>query len=318
MSTYHCTLTDESLIHLRGSNIAAFLQGQLTCDTREVAATRSLRGAFCNARGRVLADVRVVQLAEEHLVLRLRRSIAEDCAATLATYARFSRIDCTADTGQWSVIALWGPQSTHGASVLGLAAPDEPNAVVASGAVVCCRHSPEALEILVPREEEDSLTAALRAMPEIAEGSADAWDALEIRGGLYRIDRADVGEFTPQAINYDLAGLVSFTKGCYTGQEVIARLHYRGQSKRRLGVFAPVTPNPASAADAPPRGEPVLDDTGERVGELLRAARTSDGDTVLACQLRAEAVGRPNLLMAGTPLRPMPVPYPDSDEGAAG
>jgi folate-binding protein YgfZ len=155
-------------------------------------------------------------------------------------------------------------------------------------------------------------------MPEIAEGSADAWGAVEIRSGLYRIDREDVGEFTPQAINYDLAGLVSFTKGCYTGQEVIARLHYRGQSKRRLGVFATVTPDAASAADAPPRGEPVVDESGERVGELLRAARTPDGDTVLACQLRAESVDSPNLLMAGTPLRPLPAPYPDAETGAAG
>ena len=95
----HChysDLDDDSVLVLRGAAIAEFLQGQLTCDTRQLAATRSVPGALCNVQGRVIADLRVL-LPEPALgLLRLGGDLQEHTAAVLRKYAMFSRIDVAA------------------------------------------------------------------------------------------------------------------------------------------------------------------------------------------------------------------------------
>jgi folate-binding protein YgfZ len=296
-------LEGETLLHLRGNAIPGFLQGQLTCDTGELAVARTAYGALCNAQGRVLADLRVLSLADDHYVLRLRRDIAGDCAATLSTYARFSRIECGVDDGSWTVLGLWGSDPGAGLKHLGLSAPEPTDAVVSSRGMHCYRVASDMIEVLLPTECLDDVLPALSAAAADAGGSEESWRAQELRAGIYRIAAEDVGEFTPQALNYDAAALVSFKKGCYTGQEVVARLHYRGASKRRLAVLAAAPSTPS-----PPRGSKVTSPDGATVGRVLRCARAPDA-LLLACELQVAAGSAPTLVVDDQRASVLPLPY---------
>ena len=109
--------------------------------------------------------------------------------------------------------------------------------------------------------------------------------------GIARIEAATAGEFVPQVINYDLTGHISFNKGCYTGQEVVARLHYRGKPKRR-SIMASLT---AAQGCAP--GAPLFDATsGQNVGDVVNCSTTAQGTVAL---VSATASGAANGLRLG-------------------
>ncbi|MEE4278036.1 MAG: folate-binding protein [Halieaceae bacterium] len=276
MSTdlYLTDLPAEALIHLRGANISGFLQGQLTCDLRPLSTDRALRGALCNVKGRVISDLWVIQVDDQHCLLRLRRSLAADFVAHLAKFARFSRIDVSLDERSHALAGLYG-------GGIGL---------VAGGSVGDCIRQASTLLLLSGREQAQmiSLGGDDEAPSPGALGLADAscdpgteahWHARDLLEGHYAIEAHDREQYTPQALNYDERGLVSFNKGCYTGQEVVARLHYKGRSKQRLQVYR------CAADRAPEVGSPVRDRNDAEVGRILRSealgATGSPGDAVV-------------------------------------
>jgi folate-binding protein YgfZ len=301
LSVHSCALHSETLVHLRGADIAEFLQGQLSCDTRQLSRDRPVFGAFCNPKGRVLADLCVLQFNDEHCALRMRKSIAASCASTLDTYARFSRIECLVDNDAFALMGMWGgnPDAIPGES--GFSPPPGIGVLTRSEDSLCYMSAPGMIEIVGPSA---SIAERIAAASDIAsspekEQSEEQWAAQALLNGSYRIEADDIGEFTPQALNFDLAGYVSFNKGCYTGQEVVARLHYKGQSKRRLAVFVtPDTPQPL-----PNRGTVVLSQSGARVGKLLRSYRDSRERQVLAVAILVESANDPALRLQDAPER---------------
>jgi folate-binding protein YgfZ len=308
-SSYAGILPEETVLHLRGTGIPGFLQGQLTCDLRQLTPGRSVMGALCDVRGRVLSDLRVVQVNDGHCLLRLRSSLAQALAERLGLYARFSRISVSADDGGLRVAVARGDAAAALLDPLGLRRPEPEAAVAASGGSLCIARFEDACELLLQADQAAQLSGLL-ADNGLA---AQAWPAAELAGGLYRIDARDSGEFTPQALNYDRAGLVSFSKGCYTGQEVIARLHYRGQSKRRLALLEASDPGMPLQYGA----AITEDDGGTVVGTLLRCERNGDGSLLCAAMLRDRSTGSSNgdrtlrLQGTSTALRILPLPYRD-------
>ena len=108
MSHYVATLNGEACVHLRGREIARFLQGQLTCDLRALAPVHAIAGAMCNVKGRVISDLWVLPVSDEHFVLRLRKSLARDFAGNLERYARFSRIAVELEERPGMILGLYG------------------------------------------------------------------------------------------------------------------------------------------------------------------------------------------------------------------
>lgn len=309
MNASYCPLEGDTLIHLRGQRISEFLQGQLTADMRSLTQQVALLAAFCNPQGRVLADLLVLQLSGEHCVMRTRRAIAEQCATALAKYAQFSRIDVAVDDDGYRLFGIWGPEAETLAGTLGFALPAEPAAVSRVDGRICYRNAAAMLEVVVPgsclQEQQGILADA--GDPQ----SETHWRGQELRQGIYRIGSDDVGSFTPQALNMDLAGFVSFSKGCYTGQEVVARLHYRGQSKRRLAVYQCDAARPTLS-----RGDKIMDGEGNAAGEVLRSEALVNEGSVLALSLRREYVGSAELMAPGQPelaLDYIPLPYDTGD-----
>ena len=276
MNARFAPLDHEALLQISGPDTLTFLQGQSTCDTRELHAQRALPGLFCNPQGRALADFLLVQLDEETVLLRLRRELAAPTAAVLGKYIAFSKATLGDADHDWRVFGLWGDDAAEATAEHFAAIPGARYSVTAGDGfrLVQMDETGTAFECLL------SGNCALRdkLVSELDAGTAADWDALQIASGIARLEAATAGEYVPQNLNYDLTGHISFTKGCYTGQEVVARLHYRGKSKRRV-LLATVN------SHAPAPGDTLYAPGGAKSeGAVINAATPDDGESrLLVC-----------------------------------
>lgn len=296
MSGFACFLPSEAMIHLRGSKIPEFLQGQLSCDTRKLSHSNAVMGALCNVKGRVLSDLLVLQLSDSHSVLRLRRSLASSVADTLRRYAQFSRISVDLDSRENAIVG-----TRESADIPGY----EPLPAGSMAAALC--------DGMLSLQRGSNFGELLSIDPQnpmdfashVASQTLDVeprWAMETLRSGHYALELEDIEAFTPQALNYDLTGLVAFDKGCYTGQEIVARLHYKGHSKRRLQVLeAPQSMDATTIG----RDTPLLSAEGTTVGRCLRAESAASTPTVVAAEVQSDHLDEVLLLPSGEQLRPL-------------
>ncbi|MFT6052047.1 MAG: folate-binding protein YgfZ [Halioglobus sp.] len=246
MSSYYTPLNNEALLHIEGPDSLKFLQGQTTCDTRKVDEAKALPGAYCTVKGRVVCDFLLTEIADQHYVLRMRRDILTTSLTTLAKYIIFSKAQLDAEREDWQTFACWGPEAKKVMTTVLGGAP-EAHYGRASGdgyVVVQMDESGCQFECYINTQTHPTLVTALA--DSFLPGESQDWQVHQIELGIARMEAATVEEFIPQMLNYDLSGHISFDKGCYTGQEVVARLHYRGTPKRRL--YRAILPNTETAA----------------------------------------------------------------------
>ena len=291
MTPRYCPSLPYACIEARGADSARFLNGQMSRALDTLDASRAPLAGWHDPRGRVRALLRVVRRADRWWLV----TPADVAAATAKRLAMFVlraavKIEVAADI---SVAALLdaddGWLASHG---LPSATPE--NAVVTLGALAYVRLGPSLWHLIGPRAAIDAFAPELPRAPE-----SDAQLA-EIRLGLPAIGTPVVEHFVAQMLNLDVLDAVSFDKGCYPGQEVIARVHNLGSVKRRMRRYgceahAPIAPGTAvSTAD------------GTNVGEVVRAARADRGFELLAV---VEHSALNPLAVGGAPLRGLPLPY---------
>jgi folate-binding protein YgfZ len=229
----YCPLDEEALLHITGPESLTFLQGQTTCDTRIVDASHAVPGIYCTPQGRVVCDFLLCQLGPEHFALRMRQDIRTNSSAMFGKYIIFSKAKLQDQRDDWQAFAIWGPDAAASvAQIFG----DSPNERFASHSgegfvLVQMDTNGEEFECYLDSSENSALQQQMDQRMKCSTESD--WQALQIANGVARIEAATIEEFIPQVLNYDLTGHISFSKGCYTGQEVVARLHYRGKPKRR-------------------------------------------------------------------------------------
>jgi len=225
MSLHYCAITQDTVIEIRGARAGEFLQGQLTCNMRQVQSGQATLGLHCNPAGRVLADIIVAQLDASRFLLVTRAELAPSLRDSLARYAVFSRTEVVLPEPGWRLVGCW-----HSGTEPPLS--DLPSS---TSAVIELTGYPDTASKLVLQLRGDAAPAYVTAGIGTDERE---WQAREARAGIARLNAGSSGHYVPQALNYDLTGHVSFDKGCYTGQEVVARLHYRGRAKRRLTLWS--------------------------------------------------------------------------------
>lgn len=277
MDCQYCPLAQEALLHISGPDTITFLQGQTTCDARNINPQQALPGIYCTPQGRVVCDFLLAQLGEEHYAMRMRRDIRDNSSAVFGKYIIFSKASLDASREDWQTFALWGQDAASTVkSLIGSAPAEQYAAVTGNGLVVIQMDTRgEQFECLVntavnPQPEDQFAQMSTR-------GAERDWQASQIAKGIARIESATVEEFVPQTLNYDLTGHISFDKGCYTGQEVVARLHYRGTPKRRMYLAT----LPKGSADAM-AGSPVFSNSaGQSVGNIINSVTLAESDLAL-------------------------------------
>ncbi len=310
LNCHYARLEQEALLHISGPDTLTFLQGQTTCDTRLVDGGHALPGAYCTPQGRVVCDFLLLELGPEHYALRLRRDIRGSSSATFGKYIVFSKAELDEERDDWLVLGVWGPEATEALRSIFGGAPQERFDALSGDGFVLVRMDAEGRQYECFLDESsapgylDDMAATMQA------GEQSGWRAAQITDGLARIEAATVEEHVPQSLNYDITGHVSFNKGCYTGQEVVARLHYRGKPKRRTYLAGLPADTPCNA------GDKVVDAvTGKSAGSIVNVAATAGGTRVL---VEATADGLANGLQlddgSGIVLEPAALPYAlDSD-----
>lgn len=277
-SAFFCTLSHEGVLAVRGADASKFLQGQLTCNLNYLSDTQASLGARCTQKGRMQSSFRIL-LEGDGVLMAMASELLEPQLADLKKYAVFSKSKLTDESAAWVRFGL-----EHGdaaLNALGLDLPAVTDSVARHGGLVAIRVSPDRAELWVAADQAGAVKQQLAAV--LAEGELNQWLLGQIRAGIGQVMAGTRELFIPQMLNLQAIGGVSFKKGCYTGQEIVARMQYLGKLKRRLyrlQLTGDALPEPGAPLFSPSHASAI--------GEVVIAAQAGQNIELLAV-LQAEA-----------------------------
>jgi hypothetical protein len=291
-------LADLGVLRARGADVVPFLQGQLSCDVSRLSAAHSLLAGYHNPQGRVIALLRLLGLADDDVALVLPRELTATVAQRLAKFVLRAKVRVVDDSAAWQVFGLVGSLASAGPLAAALPAGANQGARLEDGWVVRVAPTPARFLYLAG---PGALPAPLAALPTLPSAH---WQRLTIADGEPQVYAATSEEFVAQMLNLDLLGALAFDKGCYTGQEVIARAHYRGRVKRRLQRFG------VPAAPPAPGSTLTLAD-GRTARVVTSVALAPQASELLAVTTLAGDTGEAVAQADSAPLaaRQLPLPY---------
>ena len=262
-------LEQYGLLHVTGEEARAFLHAQLSNDIEHLPPGTARYAGWCSAKGRLLATFLVVP-APGGFLLQLARDLVPVVAKRLSMFVLRSKVKIADATSQWAQFGIWTP------------AEGGPLSVRENGGTITIRIEADRVLSLVPEGISNKFKP---------DTSADEWALAEIRAGRPLITQVTQDQFVPQMVNLELAGGVDFKKGCYPGQEIVARAQYRGEVKRRMVHLRGTALKPGQEI----YGDDTPGQAGGTVGVVVNAA----GDEALAV-LQVSAIE------ANTPVRAQP------------
>jgi len=296
-------LADWGVIRAKGEDAASFLNGQLTQETLRLAPGRVRLAGYCSPKGRLLASFVVWRVAADEFLLACSADLLAPTLKRLSMYvlrAKCRLSDASSELSAWGVALPGIPDAVAGPPI-----PPAPYEVVATGEGTSIRLADAggAARVLW-------LAPAHAVPPWPTTAEPAVWDWLEVQSGVPRVVAKTVEAFVPQMVNLELVGGVDFKKGCYPGQEIVARSQYRGTLKRRMFLAEGEAAASAgaeifAAADASqPAGQIVLAASlpaaggGARHAALveMKRALTEDG-----AELRVGAADGPALRLGELP-----------------
>jgi folate-binding protein YgfZ len=207
---HRARLTRYGLLSVTGTDARAFLHAQLTNDIEHLAADHAALAGWCSAKGRLLASFLVVPTAEGFL-LQLSRDLAAPVTKRLSMFVLRAKVKIADESESWEQYGVWD-------------ADWKTDGVAWNGPVATVHVGDRRFVQLAPRG----------AVKEPVTSDEAQWALQEIRAGRPLITHATQDLFVPQMVNFEQIGGVDFKKGCYPGQEIVARAQYRGQVKRRM------------------------------------------------------------------------------------
>ncbi len=289
-------LSHYGVIAATGSDAATLLQGQFTTDLRDVKPACSRLGAMCSPKGRILVNARIVAHGGGYLLVMPVELLA-GALKRLRMYVLRADVQLEDATEEWAVIGLHGAGVMAAAGVPGEALTAEVNESMTAGDGVAVRlhgaRVPRCL-LLAPRHTAPALFTAAAAVGRPA--GREAWDLTEVEAAVPQIVAATQDAFVPQMVNLQALGGVSFTKGCYAGQEVVARMQYLGTLKRRMYRAR------AAVDEAPAPGTPLYapqSPGGQSVGKVVSAARLPGGGSELLAVLQIKSAEEDSIHLEG-------------------
>ena len=263
-------LSDWRALLVSGEDAEGFLQNLLTNDVKAAITGQAQLNGFCQAKGRLLAVFWLVRQADGFLLL-----LPADQAAFLAQRLSMFKLR--------SKVAITALEDS-----LLLALPD--NRICPDNTAVI----DDSLAIAVINATELENTLAKLQQAELTQQTRHCWQQAYIRAGYPMIFAASRERYTAQQVNLDLAAGVSFRKGCYPGQEVVARLHYLGEAKRRLFI------GEVAVHDLPEAGTDITSKEGEVAGQLVQGCLLDDGRSLIQMTLKLTMAGQTLFLPGGS------------------
>ncbi len=302
-------LDHSQLLLIQGADASKFLQGQVTCDLRELNSPVTRLGAQCNPKGRILLTFRALQINTETIALRIPSSMQEKAKQSLGKYIVFSKAKLIDGRDDYSLYGLYGSEASDLARKIFHRLPDEHGGYVEHAGNFLIQLGSDRYECWIHHSNNTNIAQQIGTVA--TQGSVDDWALLDIHSGIADVYPETFELLTPQEINYQLVNGISFRKGCYTGQEIVARLHYRGKLKRHMYRFRiHTTENPALAT-------PVVNSiTQQAVGQIVMATRVNVEQIEILASVLDEHLGELTLATNPQKLEQLPLPYaiPTADQ----
>jgi folate-binding protein YgfZ len=302
VTTYYANLKRRGSLQIEGPQAISFLQGQTTCDLEQLTEELAMAGAYCTPQGRMVCDFRIFSTGTDSYLLQMPRDVCPSALTVFAKYIVFSKAEITDASANWQQFAVWGDSAARELKAEHQAA----NQLWRDGDCFWLRAegTEPRFEVSVPWPQAEAFAADLAGRFQ-ARTEAD-WQLQEIDQGIGHVEAATVESFLPQMLNFQFTDRVSFTKGCYTGQEVVARMHYRGKLKRPMYRAA------LTGQDVPAAGTALFTAGSQQsVGTVVNAA--SDAATIrLLAVIKSDSLAAGVHLTSpdGPQLEILDLPYP--------
>ena len=290
-------LADWGVIRAQGVDAASFLHGQLTQDMQQLDTRNARLAGYCTAKGRLLASLLVWRAGDDELLLACSADVLPATLKRLSMFVLRAKCKLSDASAQVALYGLAGAAATAWLAAAAPAAPWQRNEF-AGGQVLRLPDAEGVARYLLACPAE----SAPPALPTL---DPQAWAWLEVSSGVARIVAATAEQFVPQMVNFEVVGGVNFQKGCYPGQEIVARSQYRGTVKRRAFVVG------AQAAAQP--GQEVFHDADpdQPAGQVVNAASWAGAHRALV-ELKLATVDSGSLHLgsaSGPLLQRMAQPY---------
>ncbi len=280
-ATIVADLSHNALIEVTGDDAGAFLHGQLTNDVQQLAEGTAQWTGWCSPKGRLVASFLLVRLPGRFLLM-LPAEIAAATLKRLAMYVLRSKVKLADASDRLVRVGVAGKIARElVARRLGTA--PEPLQVAERDGLIAIALEADRFVIVAAPEKANALWDWL-ALSALASG-ADTWEWTSIQAGIPTVVAATQDAFVPQMANFDLIGAVSFRKGCYPGQEIVARIQYRGGLKQRMALAH-------FGSDAHPAPGQSLFSAGfgdQAAGTIANAAPSPEGgfDALVVAQIES-------------------------------
>ncbi len=267
-----CDLSHFSLLVFAGDDAATFMQGQFTNDVEKVNEETSQLSAFCNNKGRMIANFRLFQYQQNYF-LSLKNSLVEPGIAHLQNYILRAHVAIQDVSEQLIHLGISGDNAMELLSPFVKNINSEIDSISHNENYIIIRVAglKPRYEIFCSFEHAKTLWEKITEQAEAINSSA--WDYLNIQTGIPYIDANTSEEFVPQMANMELINGVSFTKGCFTGQEIVARMHYLGKLKKRCYKVH------IDTEDKPLSGDKLFAEnakSGQNTGTIIQAEKNPE------------------------------------------
>jgi folate-binding protein YgfZ len=290
------------VVRVQGADVVKFLQGQVSNDVTRLSPETAVLAGLHNAQGRAIALLRLVLAGPDEVLAVLPRELAGPVAARLSKFVLRAKAKVSDASLEWVVDGIEAAEIAEGLAHARVsasrreksgdragAASSSTSASVPASVSVCFGETPARWLVISPVSAETSTPADAN--------ECERWRALDIADGVPQVYAATSEAFVAQMLNLDVVDGIAFDKGCYTGQEVIARAHYRGKVKRRMQRFVTLAPAQLAAGDSGTlrdgRSFKVVDavQTADERCEFLAVAPITAGDDDAASTAGSAAPG---------------------------
>jgi folate-binding protein YgfZ len=297
-----CDLSHLGLLEISGDDAVTFLQGQVTNDVRLLNGSNAHYTGYCSPKGRLLALFFALS-HHQKLHLQLNHKLLEPISKRLKMYVMRSKVTINNVSDSVVKIGLSGNDVPDFLTPYFAQIPLQAYELISTeyGTLIRLPSKTPRFEIICDTKYAKEMWQALKKHCKPVGRSS--WEWLEIQAGLPDIYIQTQEEFVPQMVNLDLLDAINFKKGCYTGQEIVARTHYLGKVKRRthLAHINTVTP--------PQAGNDVTNQNNEIVGKIVRSALAPLGGYDVLAEIRLESVETGDLLVNGVKADVRQLPY---------
>ncbi len=299
-----CTLSSDTILHVSGNDAEAFLQGQFSNDISVLESPGSQLSTWSTPKGRVISLFRVVRVADGYLI-KIPSELVEPVLKRLRMYVMMSKV-VIEPRDDLIAIGIGGDGAMNALAEQGIAMPENTDDTVAlpSGWITRVRGEIPRFEVIGDTEQVASIWK--RVVDTCGMASEEAWRLQNIDAGVPSVTAVTTEEFVLQMMNLQLIDGVSFKKGCYPGQEIVARMHYLGKLKRAMFRFQ------YEGENAPSVGDDIFKSGGgSAAGKIVDAVLASGNTSRLLAVVAINATAETLFLdkEAQQPLQLLELPY---------